>query len=98
MIIEDDCLSELYFYDNPVKPLKTLDTDNKVIYIKTFSKILIPGMRIAYMVVPVELSPGIIAAKFSSDISTSGLNQRALDLLLKEDFLEKHLEKTRKTL
>lgn len=95
MIIEDDCLSELYFYDNPVAPLKTLDRDNRVIYIKTFSKILIPGMRLAYMVVPTELSPQIVAAKFSSDISTSGLNQRALTYLLKEDFLEEHLDKTR---
>ncbi len=96
MIIEDDCLSELYFYDNPVAPLKTLDKDNKVIYIKTFSKILIPGMRLAYMVVPSELSPQIVAAKFSSDISTSGLNQRALTYLLKDGFLEEHLDKTRK--
>ncbi len=96
MIIEDDCLSELYFYDNPAAPLKTLDEENRVIYIKTFSKILIPGMRLAYMVVPKEISPQIVAAKFSSDISTSGLNQRALTFLLEEGFLEEHLEETRK--
>jgi len=96
MIIEDDCLSELYFYDSPATPLKALDIGNKVIYIKTFSKILIPGMRIAYMVVPSELSPRLIAAKFSSDISTSGLCQRALTHLLNEGFLEEHLKKTRK--
>ncbi len=96
MIIEDDCLSELYFYDNPAAPLKALDKDNRIIYIKTFSKILIPGMRIAYLIVPKEISPQIVAAKFSSDISTSGLNQRALTHLLNEGFLEAHLEKTRK--
>ncbi|GLI57160.1 aminotransferase class I [Propionigenium maris DSM 9537] len=96
MIIEDDCLSELYFYDNPAAPLKTLDKDNRIIYIKTFSKILIPGMRLAYMIVPKELSPQMVAAKFASDISTSGLNQRALTFLLRDGFLENHLEETRK--
>ncbi|WP_319372258.1 PLP-dependent aminotransferase family protein [uncultured Ilyobacter sp.] len=96
IIIEDDCLSELYFYDTPAVPLKALDVEERVIYIQSFSKILIPGLRIAYMVVPRELVPQMIVAKYSSDISTSGLTQRALTLLLKEGFLEEHLKNTRK--
>lgn len=96
IIIEDDCLSDLYFYDNPVSPLKTLDRENKVIYIKSFSKILMPGIKVAYMIVPKHLLQKITAAKFANDVSTSGLNQRALTYLLNENFIEKHLEKTRK--
>ena len=96
IIIEDDCLSELYFYGTPAVPLKALDTEGRVIYIQSFSKIFIPGLRIAYMVIPRDLSPRMIVAKYSSDISTSGLTQRALTHLLKEGFLEEHLKKIRK--
>ena len=96
IIIEDDCLSELYFYDNPVSTLKALDKDNKVIYIKSFSKILMPGIKVAYMIVPKDILQKIIAAKFASDVSTSGLNQRALTYLLEENFLDGYFEKTRK--
>lgn len=96
IIIEDDCLSDLYFYDNPVLPLKTMDKDNKVIYIKSFSKILMPGIKVAYMIIPKDILQKITAAKFATDVSTSGLNQRALTYLLNENFLKQHLEKIRK--
>ncbi|MDR3259083.1 MAG: PLP-dependent aminotransferase family protein [Fusobacteriaceae bacterium] len=94
-IIEDDCLSHLYYYNNVSIPLKAMDTKNKVIYINSFSKLIMPGLRLGYMVVPTNLISYIIAAKFSSDISSSGLMQMALHLFLKRGYMEPHIEKMR---
>lgn len=52
-IIEDDYLSDLNEED--IKPLFSYDISNKVIYIKSFSKILLPGIRIATLILPNEI-------------------------------------------
>ncbi len=94
-IIEDDCLSDLY-YDSPKLPLKALDIENKyVISIKSYSKILVPGIRLGYMIVPSELSQKVVSAKFTADISSSGLNQRILLEFLKCGSFESHLKELR---
>jgi DNA-binding transcriptional MocR family regulator len=92
-IVEDDCISELNYFNEDVVSLKSLDKNNKVIYIKSYSKIFMPGLRLGYMVFPKSLSTKIISTKYSSDISTSGLNQRAFDLYLKNGDYDKHINK-----
>ena len=95
-IIEDDCLSDIYF-DTPKIPLKSLDKNNKyVISIKSFSKVLIPGIRMGYMILPEELTPKVVSAKFTSDISSSGFNQRILLEFLEGGRFDSHLVKIRK--
>ena len=94
-IIEDDCMSEFYYFDNPSIPLKALDTNDKVIYINSFSKMIMPGLRVGYMVLPSKSIQDVIAAKFSSDISSSGLMQMAIYLFLKRGYLNSHIEKLR---
>ncbi len=94
-IIEDDCHSHLYYYNNITTPLKTMDRKNKVIYINSFSKLIMPGLRLGYMIVPTNLISDIIAAKFSADISSAGLLQLALHLFIKRGYLEPHIEKLR---
>ena len=64
-----------------------MDRKNKVIYINSFSKLIMPGLRLGYMIVPSNLISDIIAAKFSADISSAGLIQLALHLFSKEDTL-----------
>ena len=94
-IIEDDCLSDIYF-DSPKLSLKALDRDNKrVISVKSFSKVLIPGIRLGYMLLPEELTPKVVSAKFTSDISSSGFNQRILLEFLINGNLDEHLSQIR---
>ncbi len=79
-IIEDDYLSELIYSNNmEYVPFKYLDKNDRVIYIKSFSKIFLPGIRMGYMAVPEEFKEIIENSKLNTDITTSSLMQRALD-------------------
>ena len=84
-IIEDDYLSEL-IYDESVEyiPFKWLDRSDRVVYIKSFSKIFLPGIRIGYLIAPKVFKEGMRSSKFNTDIATSSLMQRALELYISE--------------
>ncbi|GAA3660764.1 PLP-dependent aminotransferase family protein [Asaccharospora irregularis] len=77
-IIEDDFISDFAFNSLDNNPLKSYDDKNRVIYIKSFSKILMPGLRIGVVEIPNELLQKVLWAKYSSDISTPGLIQRSM--------------------
>ena len=96
LIIEDDCLSELYFSEEKPLSLKALDNEGRVIYIKSFSKIFMPGLRLAFAILPDRLLPQMLAAKHATDISSAGITQRSFDLYLREGLWEKHLYEMRK--
>ena len=51
-VIEDDYDSEFRYHGRPLPALKSLDRDGRVLYTGTFSKVLFPGLRLAYLVVP----------------------------------------------
>ena len=82
-IIEDDYLSEL-IYDDFVeyRSFKSLDKDDRVIYIKSFSKIFLPGIRLGYMIPPKKFKESMLNSKFNTDIATSSLMQRALEMYI----------------
>lgn len=94
-IIEDDHISDLYYREKPVL-LKALDDGDKVLYIKSFSKLFLPGLRLAFLWVPEIYSDKTALAKYSSDISSSGFFQRALDLFLRKGLWCKHVRRLRK--
>lgn len=92
-IVEEDNMGDfVYGADKPI-PLKALDYRNRVIYIKSFSKILMPGLRIGYMVLPRPISQAVQSAKHSTDISTSGFIQRAFELYLKSGEHYRHIDR-----
>ncbi len=91
-IMEDDYVSDLDFDQNNYFPLKALDTNGRVILIKSFSKLFMPGLRLGFMVVPSQLSQDLLAAKHTADISTSGLVQRAFDLYIRKGYWKSHFE------
>ncbi|ABW18729.1 MocR-like pyridoxine biosynthesis transcription factor PdxR [Alkaliphilus oremlandii] len=92
-VVEDDYLSDLNFYSKDNTTLKSLDRDNEyVIYIKSFSKILMPGLRLGFLIAPTIFYDNLIFAKHSSDISTSGLLQRTLELYFKGDAWDNHIQ------
>jgi DNA-binding transcriptional MocR family regulator len=96
-ILEDDYLSELRFYGEKIMPIKAIDGDNRVIYIKSFSKTFMPGIRLGFLVAPGEISKGVLSAKHTTDISSSSLMQRAFDLYLRKRKWQGHIENMIKT-
>ncbi len=92
LILEDDYLNELSFGDEQAEPLKVIDQHDRVIYIKSFSKMFMPGLRLGYLIVPMRVAEKLLAAKQSSDISTSGLLQRALERYLSTGAWEQNLQ------
>ncbi len=91
-IIEDDYLSDVSFNNKENVTLKSLDQEDRVIYIKSFSKISMPGLRLAFIVIPKALYNDVLSAKHISDISTSGIIQRAFDVYLTSDSWDKNLK------
>ncbi|KYH35086.1 2-aminoadipate transaminase [Clostridium tepidiprofundi DSM 19306] len=91
-IIEDDYLSEL-IYDDKIEycSFKSLDTNDRVIYIKSFSKIFLPGIRLGYLVSPKKFKENMQKSKINTDISTSSLMQRALDLYINKGLWDEHV-------
>ncbi|KAA9007633.1 PLP-dependent aminotransferase family protein [Paenibacillus spiritus] len=78
LILEDDPFSDLYFGSPPPPPIKSLDTDGHVLYLKSFSKMLAPGFRLAALAADGDVLTRLIAAKSASDLGSPLLTQRAL--------------------
>ena len=74
-----------------IRVLKALDINDRVIYIKSFSKIFLPGIRLGYMISPEKYKEHIQNSKINTDISTSSLMQRALDLYINKDLWKEHI-------
>ncbi len=96
-ILEDDYVGELIYSKQKTNSLKSIDEFDQVIYIKSFSKIFMPGLRLGFMVVPDKLNSDIEKAKQATDISTSGLIQRAFDVYLRQGSWEEQLSNMRET-
>lgn len=94
-IIEEDDFYDFYYGKEKPIPLKALDYKNRVIYIKSFSKILMPGLRMGLMVLPRRVSMEVMEAKYTTDISTSGFLQKAMELYLRENGWEGHAKTMR---
>ncbi|WP_297598395.1 PLP-dependent aminotransferase family protein [uncultured Cetobacterium sp.] len=96
-IIEDDSSSDLYYSNNPPHSLKSLDINNRVIYIKSFSKIFMPGFRLGFAIIPEQILNSFLNNKILSDSNTSTLYQKAFAYLLKEGLIERHMSSSRKS-
>jgi DNA-binding transcriptional MocR family regulator len=91
-IIEDDYLSEIiYRTDILYNSFKSLDIYDRVLYIKSFSKIFLPGIRIGYLIYPSKFKELLQNTKVNTDISTSSLMQRSLDLYINDGYWKDHI-------
>ncbi|MGD9030464.1 MAG: PLP-dependent aminotransferase family protein [Anaerolineae bacterium] len=95
LLLEDGVSSELRYGGPPVPTLCATAGEESVVYVNSFSKILLPGIRIGYLVAAGRLMERLVAMKQSTDLLTSPLMQRALAEYLERGHLEGHLERTR---
>jgi 2-aminoadipate transaminase len=95
-IIDDNPYGELRFEGEPVPSLKALGS-NTVISLSTFSKIVAPGFRIAWMIAPEEMMPVFEKVKQCGDLHTSTFSQMVLLEYLKMGKLKDHIKKICKT-
>jgi GntR family transcriptional regulator / MocR family aminotransferase len=97
VVVEDDYDSEFRFGGRPLEPLQTLDTTGRVVYVGTFSKTLLPTLRLAFMVVPPSLREAARKAKFVADWHTSTVTQSALAQFIDEGAFARHIRRVSRT-
>lgn len=88
-IVEDDCLIDLD-YNKKCLPLYYYDTHDRVIFIKSFTKSFIPGIRLGVVLLPEVLKNTFIRYKHNADLFTSVFNQGALEIFITSGLYEKH--------
>lgn len=94
-ILEDDFAGDLR-YEGRVRPaLKTLDPGGYVIYVSTFSKVLMPTLRVGFLVASGPVYEQLLAYKRFSDLATSNLMQRALEAYITVGRYQAHLRRAR---
>jgi len=91
-IVEDDFLGDLDL-NTKSDPFYSFDPSGRVIYIKSFSKVFLPGLRVAAVVLPTFLINTFLRYKFSLDFNSSALSQGALEVYMKSGMFNKHLKK-----
>jgi len=96
VIIEDDYDSEFRYEGRPLAALQGLDEAGRVVYTGTFSKVLLPSLRLGYMVAPAALQPALVATKWLTDRHVALLYQAVLALFIDEGHFERHLRRMRK--
>lgn len=96
VIVEDDYDSEYRYSGPPLPALQGLASDVAVIYCGTFSKVMFPGMRVGYVIVPSALVPAFRRAKWLADRHAPTLELAALADFLSEGHLDRHIRRMRR--
>lgn len=94
-IIEDDYNSEFRHRDNMAASLKSLDRGGHVIYLGTFSKVMLPSLRIGYLVASTDFIEAFGRGRARIDVHTAGTAQPALAEFLREGHLLRYLRRMR---
>jgi GntR family transcriptional regulator/MocR family aminotransferase len=93
--IEDDVDAEPRYEGQPLPSLQGLDDRGHVLYMGSFSKVMFPGIRAGYAVVPEAALEGFVARHEAAGAAPGALEQRALALFIAEGHLERHLVRVR---
>ncbi|MFC2026328.1 PLP-dependent aminotransferase family protein, partial [Chloroflexota bacterium] len=104
-IVEDDPYGQLRYEGDHLPSVVVLDGKNRsddeksysgnVIYTSTFSKILAPGLRLAWVIAPPEVIRKLVQAKQGADLHTSSFNQVVAYEVAKEGFIDNHIKTIR---
>ena len=91
VIVEDDYDSEFRFSDRPLEPLQSLDPGGRVVYVGSFSKTLLPMLRLGFLVAPASLQPALRNAKQLTDRHGEYPTQAALARFIDDGHLARHV-------
>jgi len=101
-IVEDDPYGQLRYEGEHLPPVVALDSQYRgsngshytgnVIYLSTFSKLLAPGLRLAWMIAPPEVIRRFVMAKQAADLHTASFNQYVAYEVSKGGFLDEHVK------
>ncbi|WP_163540070.1 PLP-dependent aminotransferase family protein [Gracilibacillus sp. YIM 98692] len=98
VIFEDDPYGELQFDTEDAPPsIASLDKQNLVLYTSTFSKTVVPAMRIGWIVGPHQIIRIMAQAKQATDLHTNTISQHALVHLLHDFDIDAHIQTIRDT-
>jgi len=96
-VIEDDYDSEFRFGGRPVETLQSLDQDGHVIYVGSFSKVMLPSLRVGFLVAPAPLRAALRTAKYTADWHTAVPTQAALARFVDDGLLARHIRRMQHT-
>ena len=94
-ILEDDYDSEYRYAGHPLASLQGLDQAGRVLYSGTFSKVLFPGLRIGYIIVPAGLEAAFTAARGYADRGSCQVTQQVLHDFMAAGHLARHIRRMR---
>lgn len=95
LILEDNPYGDLRFSGEDVPTIKSMDTEGRVVYAGSFSKILSPGMRLGYIVAPAPLAEKIEILKQVNDVHTPMITQLMCVEFMKKYDIDKYIAKNR---
>jgi 2-aminoadipate transaminase len=93
VIIEDDPYGKLRYDIPAIKPIKAFDDEGRVIYMSTFSKILAPGFRLAWIIAPDDVMRKLALCKQAQDLCTAPFSQYIAHEFIKSGSLDLHIMK-----
>ncbi|MDG4785256.1 PLP-dependent aminotransferase family protein [Micromonospora sp. WMMD1102] len=94
VLVEDDYDSEYRFGGRPLEPLQSLDRHGRVVYVGSFSKTLLPMLRVGFLVAPASLRSALRTAKHLADWHGDLTTQGALAEFVDEGLLARHIRRT----
>ncbi len=96
VVVEDDYDSEFRFSDRPLEPLQSLDRGGRVAYVGSFSKTLLPMLRLGFLVAPASLRDALRTARQLSDWHGDVPAQAALARFVDEGLFARHIRRATK--
>ncbi len=96
-IIEDDYDSEYRYTESDLPALQASDTTDRVLYVGTFSKNLMPGIRLGYLILPRALRSVFVAAKWLVDRHSDNMSQAVLAEFMASGMFARHVVTMRRT-
>ena len=94
-VVEDDYDGEFRYTGRPLPALKSLDRADRVLYAGSFSKVLFPGLRLGYLVLPEELVETFSGAILNRSAGASTFEQRVVATFMREGYFARHLKRMR---
>jgi len=92
-IIEDNPYRDLCFSGEPLPPLKYFDTEGRVIYLRSFSKIFCPGFRLSFVVAEKDVIRRMVIARQFEDACANMFGQFLLNDFIGKGYLDRQIEK-----